>query len=229
MRAMAIGCVVLLLTVAACKKSVEGESKRWTSANRTVDELSVLYPGFKTALEEQRQKAKAAMDAAEAVSDEKQRISAMSAANSMLTSGFVGELRDADQSIKKIRDKVIEVSGKAADESDRLTAKQAADQATQVVTQVEGVLKRGATDAASAGILLKKVTTDLRAAQDTLDRVAKIAQDKQQAKEAAQQPAAGGTGQAPAEQPAATWTCDHCDHNNPAEATTCQNCGAPHP
>jgi ABC-type transporter Mla subunit MlaD len=224
---MAIGCVALLLMVAACKKSVEGESKRWTSANRTADELIVLYPGFKAALEEQRQKAKTAMDAAEAVSEEKQRIDKMAAANTMLTSGFVGQLRDADQTIKKIREKAIEISGKATDESDRMTARQAADQATRVVVQVEGMLKQGAPDAASAAIKLRKVTEDLRAAQDNLDRAARIAQDKQRAKESAEK-----AEKAPAntQQPAAeVWTCEYCDHKNPSEATACENCGAARP
>jgi hypothetical protein len=227
MRTMAIGCVALLLVVAACKKSVEGEAKRWTSANSTVDELIVLYPGFKAALEEQRQKAKAAMDAAEAISEETQRIDKMAAANTLLTSGFVGQLRDADRTIKKIREKAIEISGKATDESDRMTARQAADQANRVIAQVEGSLRQGVPDAASAAIMLRKVTEDLRAAQDNLERAARIAQDKRRATEAAEQ-----AEKAPAntEPPAAqAWTCEYCDHKNPSDSTTCQNCGAARP
>lgn len=229
MRAMTIGFLALLFTVVACKKSVEGESKRWTNANRKVDELAVLYPGFKTALEEQRQRATVAMDAAKAVSDEKQRIDKMDAANDMLTTGFVGQLRDADQTIKKIREKLVDVAGKAVDESDRLSAEQAADQAKRVVADVESMLKRGAADAASAAIVLRKVTEDLRAADMNLDRAAKIAQDKQRAKQGTQGPKAGQPGgQPPADQAAQTWTCEYCGTVNPKDNATCHNCGAAH-
>ena len=224
-------CLIALFAFTACKKSVEGESKRWDSGIRTVDELGVLYPSFKAALEVQRQKAIVAMDAAKSVADEKERISKMASANNLLMGGFAGQLRDVDATIKQIRQKLVEVTGKSTDESDRLSAKQAADGAERVLADVAATLRRGAQDPASADVLLKKVTADLRAAQDNIDKVARATTDKQTAKQpqTGAQAGSGQPGTATEPAAAASWTCEYCSTANSGDATVCSNCGAAHP
>ena len=224
-------CFSLLIAVGACSKSVEGETKRWDSANRKVAELSALYPGFKTALEEQRAKATAAMDAAKQVAGKEAQIEAMASANNLLTLGFVGQLADVDAKIKRIRRKAIDVPQKATDQADRTSARAAADQATQIITSVEAQLRQGAPAVSAAKLVLRKVSNDLREAESGLDRVARVAKGKDQAKKKAEKAAgaagagkAGKTGdKAPAE---ATWTCEYCDSVNQASANSCHNCGA---
>ncbi|WP_428262386.1 zinc finger Ran-binding domain-containing protein [Haliangium sp.] len=229
-----------LLCAAACSKSVEGEGKRWQRNLNSVKELSVLYPGFKGALEAQRATAEAAMKEAEAISGEEQRIEKMAAANQLLDGGFVGQLADVDRTTKKIRELIVTVSGKTKDEADRLSARQAAESAERVLSEVQTTLARGAPDPAAAAVVLKKVSADLRAATSNLDKVARAVRDKERKDEEANakagqggdKAAAGATdpkgagGTAPA---AATWTCEYCDHQNAAEATTCSNCGAARP
>lgn len=236
MRLLTLG-LIALFGLSACSKSVEGESRRWEQGQRKVEELGVLYPRFKDALEAQRQKAEAAMEAARSVGDEKQRIEEMAAANQLLSGGFVGQLAAVDASIKKIREQIVEVSGKAADESDRLSARQAAQGAERVLAEVKTTLNRGAGDPAAAAVLLKKVSSDLRAAENNLKRVARAVRDKQRAREAEEKAAKAadeaGTGQAGSagagEQAAQAWTCEYCDSASPADADTCHNCGAPRP
>jgi hypothetical protein len=219
-------CFLALTVFAACKKSVKGESKRWERANQTVDELAVQYPGFKSALEEQRSKAKAAMEAAEKISDEEERIDKMSEANKLLTGGFIGQLGDVDKKEKKIRDEIVDAAGLAADEAARMSIQKAVEHAEHTLAEVDAVLKRGAPNKTEAAILLKKVTSDLNAAEKTLKRVTKGAEDKKA--EAAEK---GDVSGAPAagEPEGATWTCAYCNTVNAAKRTTCSNCGADRP
>ncbi len=230
MRKLAL-CFIAVLAIAGCKKTVKGESKRWTSNNQTVDELGVLYPNFKKPLEEQRAKAKAAMDAAEKVEEKKKRISQMSSANNLLMAGFVGQLSDVDATKKKIDERIVEVSGKAADQADRMSAQQAAENAKRVLAQVDATLKKGAPDVTSANIILKKVTADLRAAEENLDKAASMAQDKQTAKtDKATAEKAAADKAAQEKKAAETWTCEFCGTvNKTADGNKCGNCGADRP
>jgi len=43
--------MVFVLLLAACSKSVEGESKKWTANTATVTTLAAQYPGFQPAVE----------------------------------------------------------------------------------------------------------------------------------------------------------------------------------
>ena len=56
--------VAAALVLGACSKSVEGESKRWTSNTAKVTELGAQYPGFKPALEARKTSAQAIFDEA---------------------------------------------------------------------------------------------------------------------------------------------------------------------
>ena len=234
MKKLALCCLFLTLVLAiGCKKSVEGESKTWDRANQTVEELKVLYPGFKAALVEQQTAAKTAMEAAKAVDGEKDKIKQMAAANSLLTGGFVGQLSQVDAAKKKIRSTVVELAGKAADERDKASMEKATQQADQILAEVETTLKRGAKNTTEASVILKKVTADLESAEATLNMVAKTAGDKEAAKAAAAKAeadkiAADEAAAAKAKEPPPPWKCEYCSTDNPAERTACKNCGADH-
>ena len=97
------------LALPACKKTVEGESKRWSSNTQKVKELSALYPGFSAPLKAQLAQAEKAMAAAKEVGDKEASAKAMAAANSMLSSGFIGKLKRVDSKIKSLRAKATKV------------------------------------------------------------------------------------------------------------------------
>src|SRR5262245_8585183 len=69
---------------AACKKTVEGESKAWTRGVERVQSLATLYPGFAPALTAQRQRAEEAMKAADGVSNAEEKAKKMGEANNLL-------------------------------------------------------------------------------------------------------------------------------------------------
>jgi chromosome segregation ATPase len=217
-------CFLAVMVFAGCKKSVEGENKTWNRANQTVDELAVQYPGFKTALKAQQKQAKSAMDAAKEVSDEKQKIDEMSAANKLLTSGFVAQLRDVDKTKKKIRDKIVDATGMATNDPEGMSIKKAIEQAEQAISEIDPVLKRGANDPTEATVILKKVTANLESAEKTLDRVTKSVKDKK----AAEAKPAGDVVKEPAakDDKPADWKCKYCDTVNKPERKSCSNCGA---
>ena len=229
-----VALALALLTPTACKKTLEGETKRWDSGNATVTRLAAEYPSFKAALEEQRRVATQAMDAAKQVSGDEQRIDAMSKANNLLTGGFVGELDGVDRKKKEIRTKIVDVPAKAKEDGDRNSARSAADMANRIITEVESRLKQGAADPTAAQIVMKKVTEELRDADSALDKVASSIRSKEQAAAKADQAAGGATsgdtGKAgDTGKEAAAWTCEYCSHKNPADAEVCAECGAKKP
>lgn len=230
MRRIAVVTIALLVLGMGCKKTEKGENQRWKNATKSVEELKVLYPGFKQALTEQYDQAKTLMDQAEKLSDEDDRIKKMSEANNLLSRGFVPQLAGVDAKQKAIQSKIVEITTKAADQSDRAGAQQAADNAKRTIAQVDAALKKGAPDAKSAAIIVSKVTADLDAAERLLGKVANMAQQKQGAAAAPAAKTPGSNPPAANAQPAAEpWTCEYCGHTNEHDHESCGNCGAARP
>ncbi len=217
-----------LFALPACKKTVEGESKRWTSTTQRVQELQALYPGFAAPLKEQLKKAEAVMEAAKGLSDEQAKIKKMAEANSVALEGFAGQLGDVERLQKRIREKVTTATTGVTDKNDRLAATQAASDAQRALTAADETLKKGATDIVGANAVVRKVEGDLSVADKNLDRVIDAAKAKQ--KTTAKPDEKKGGGAAPASGgPAAPaqWKCSYCSHQNDPKLAKCGNCGAP--
>lgn len=229
MRRVVLYAVAILMLSVACKKTEGNENKRWEQANKDVDELTVLYPGFKAALEQQRTEAKTAMEAAKAVEDKDSRISKMSSANNKLTGGFITQLKGVDAKKKAIQAKIVQVTGGAGDKADRASAQQAAENAKKVIAKVEATLKKGAPDVKSARVIMKQVTADLQSATSNLGMAAKMAQQKKDAKNPKAKTGTGAATTLVAPPKAAKWTCEYCDHENKGDATHCAQCNALRP
>jgi hypothetical protein len=226
--------VILGLALAglpACKKTVEGENKRWTSTTRRVQELQALYPGFAAPLKDQLKKAEAVMEAAKGISDEQEKIKKMAEANALALEGFAGKLGDVERLQKQIREKVTTATTSVTDRNDRLAAKQAADDAQRALTSSDETLRRGATDSVGANAIVRRVESDLSTAERNLDRVISAAKARQKAAAAKTPEAKGGkAGAAPGAPTApAPWKCAYCSHSNDPKAAKCTNCGAPRP
>jgi len=226
--------LITLLLVPGCKKSVEGESKRWTRNTAHVQELAALYPGFKTALKAQRAKAARAMKAAKAVSDKDQSAKKMAEANGMLSGGLVSKLDSTDKKVKSVRDKIVRAATAARDKNDRMAVRAATRNARELLNRTETRLKRGAPEIAAASAILTRAASDLGSAERGLDQVIRAAKNKARAKKAAARARATPTrGAARAKGAAASkpalvaqWTCEYCGAKNKAAATKCSNCGA---
>jgi len=220
--------MVFILLLAACSKSVEGESKKWTANTATVTTLAAQYPGFQPALEARKQSAQKVFDDA-AKLDGEQKIEKLSAANSTLMGGFVSDLNRIDTKLKKLRESRVEAASQAGDASSRLGAKVAAEDAQKTVDRVEATLKQGAKDEASANAVLKKVNADIKTAQSAVDKVLAVDKKKKD-KVADDKKAAADTkvkDKSDAAAKTAPWTCEYCKSENPHTENKCKSCGAP--
>lgn len=214
---------------AACKKTEEGESRQWKRSLEDLGGLSVTYPGFKAALQDLQSKAERAMDEAIAVADKEARIEAMAKANRMLSTGFTDGLRKADDRIKKLRKRLVDLAGSAATDAEKLSLAEAKTQVEKAIESAETKLRQGASDVATAATVVKNATKDLDFARDALkgvsDRISARVRSEKNAK-AAQVDKEAAAAQAE-EAKVAPWTCEYCSHENPHDAAKCSNCGAP--
>lgn len=219
-----------ILLVTGCSKTVEGESKAWTANVAQVNALMAQYPGMKPALEARLAAAQKSWDATGSMSGDAQ-IDAMAKANAELNAGFVNDLKGLDAKLKKLRESSVEVAAKAGDDSSRLGAKVAAEDAQKTVARVEKTLADGAKDEAAATAVMKKVLADIDTAQSAINKVSAVDKDKADKKaedeKAAQDKAAAD--KAAADAAVADWTCEYCSTTNKHDVTACSSCGAPRP
>lgn len=219
----------MLLLVTACAKTVEGESKKWDANVTKVNALGAKYPGMKPALDARLAASKATWDSANGISDEESKIKAMAAANSAIMAGFVTKLDGVEGSLAKLRESRVSAASMAGDESSRLAAKLAAEDAQKTIDRVEKTLKDGAKDEASATAVVDKVVADIETAQKAVDKVLEGDKKKAEDKAAADKAADDKAAKADADKAAAVadWTCEYCGTANKHDATACSSCGAP--
>ncbi len=219
---------VLVLLVGGCKQSVEGETQAWERNVAQVKELAAQYPGFKPALDARLAAAQKIHDAAEGLGDEA-KIAKLSEANTTIRKDFVGDLAGLDDKMKKLRESRAEAAAKAGDESSRLGAKVAAEDAKGALDRAEATLAKGAADEAAAAAVVKKIAADLDAAQSAIDKVVGADKQKKTDAEADAKAKADADAKAKAEAEAkvAPWKCEYCGHENAHDLGKCEQCGAP--
>ena len=220
----------MILLVTGCSKTVEGESQKWDANVAKVNGLGAKYPGMKPALDARLTAAKTTYDSAASL-EEKAKIEAMAAANTALMGGFVTKLDGVEGSLAKLRESRVAAASMAGDESSRLAAKLAAEDAQKTIERVEKTLKDGAKDEASATAIVDKVTTDIATSQKAVDKVLEGDKKKADAKDADKAATDAAAAKADADKAAAVadWTCEFCDTTNKHDATACSSCGAPKP
>ncbi len=230
LRPLLLAVFAFCLLITGCAKSVEGETQRWESNVSTVNALSAKYPGMKPALEARLASAKATFDSAASQADDA-KIKTLSAANNALMTGFVTDLNELDKSLAKLRESRVEAASMAGDESSRLAAKVAAEDAAATIKRVEKTLETGAKDEASAKAIVDQIKADIATAQKAVDKV--LEGDKKKADAAADKAATdkADADKAAADKKAETaeWVCKYCDAHNKHDATSCASCGAAKP
>lgn len=221
---------VVMLLLGGCKKSVEGEQQAWKSNVEQVNGLMAQYPGFKPALEQRMAKATELHGAADTL-DGDAKIEKLSEASSTLMAGYVRELAGIDEAMKSLRTKRVEAASQAGDESTRLGAKVAAEDATKALDRAEKALATGANDEASATAVVKTVKSDIETAAKAVESVLKADKSKKDEKAAAGEAkeAKDAAAKAEADAKVAPWKCEFCGGENPHDETACKSCGAPRP
>ncbi len=227
-KAMLTVLTALTLSLSGCSKSVEGESKRWQTNTATVNTLEAQYPGLKGALEARKASADRIFSAASGLQGDA-KIDKLAEANSALMSGFVRDLQQIDEKIKKLRESRALAATNAGDAASRRGADVAAEDAAKVIARAQAMLEKGAADEATAKVLIKKASDDLDAAQKAIDKV--VAADKSK-KDSVKADKADAKADAKADEAAAAakvapWKCSYCDSENPHDVSSCNSCGAP--
>ena len=227
-RSLVVWLAVVMMLLGGCKKTLEGQQSAWKANVARVDALMAKYPGFEPALTQRLTAAKTVHAKAEGLTGQEQ-IDTLSAANSALMKGFVGKMGKLDSMMKELRGKRVEVAAKAGDESSRLGAKMAAQDAQKALDRAHKALAAGAKDEASATAVIGTVIDDLKTADKALDKVLAADRDKKDAKAAQSKAAADEAAKVKAEAEAkvARWSCEYCGSHNPHTEGSCKSCGAP--
>ncbi len=218
-------CIAIaLLFCSACKKSVEGEAKRYRANKDRLNELIALYPGFEKPLQARLDKGEKIFDEAKGMSDKEAGAERMGDAIEAVTSGFISDLDDIEDKLNEVKDKAVEAATSATDAATASGAKLAAEQANKTIAAVEAALKAGATDESKAKAIVGKALRDLEAAEKTLGKVTAAAAGKKAAEESKTKEAAAEKAAEKAEK--ADWKCEYCTAANPHTDHKCKSCGA---
>src|SRR5210317_596735 len=103
----AIVAIALITLACSCRKSPEGETKKWERNVATAKDAIALHPSFSAVLKAELSAAEAAMEAASAETDAKVKTKKMSAANQVLSGGTFGLLSKAERELKELRSSMI--------------------------------------------------------------------------------------------------------------------------
>lgn len=235
-----------LLLVAGCKKTVEGEIKKWDRAVQSAKGQVALYPGFAGVLNGEIDAAAAACKATETIADEKARATAMAKARSLLGQGTLGMLQELRTSIDRLKHDKMRIGGSGGDIfEDRRGKEQFVADADKVLSEVEALLKAGAPDRTAATAVLQKAQSDLKVVHAVGRRLIDAIEAQERAKREAAKagaaaknttgtapavpaPVTSSSGKAPAPAAAAqkVVTCKYCGRKNPVGTTRCPGCGA---
>jgi len=101
--------LVAIIAINACGPTLESSKEAWTKNQDAVSKLKKEYPVFATLIDKKHEEAKSVWKEAEGISDENKKIEKMSSANSLLSSGVMGNLRnmkDKMSSLKSKKDKL---------------------------------------------------------------------------------------------------------------------------
>jgi hypothetical protein len=221
-------CALLFLAT-SCKKSVEGETKKFETNIKRLNDLMAQYPSFKTALESVKKDAQSKMDAASKVSGDDAKIKAMAEANSVASPQFVYQLADIEDQKNKLKSLITKATQNANDGNDREAARSARNNANDAIYDADRKLRDASvSNASDAEAVLRPVMSSLSSAMSDLNSVISTADGKKQAEKKAEKDnkAAEDTKKAEEEKKAAPVVCGYCKNSNPAGTAKCSGCGA---
>ena len=228
-----IPVIILLAFAMSCKKTVESQKKAFENNVKKVNELSFEYPSFAEMIKEQISAAEAVMNEAEAIADEKAKIDKMTIANSLLRTKFITNLDNIKELTRSIKTKSIEIRALNMQYNERVSADQAISNGESVINNSIEKLKSAVKIRSDAEALSGLVLSDLKAAEDNINRVIKIVKDREaKEKQAAEKKveekkAEEAKAEAVKEEQNKLIKCEYCGTENLATAANCKNCGAP--
>lgn len=171
----------LVMTLIACKKSVEGETATWEANKVKLKKLRASYPNFATLLDKELKNAEAKWKEAQKIGNEEEKIKKMAEANYTFNQGLVYELsmvetkmENLDQKSKELS-KSITAKNVSLSNSQLKTVLDANNEAKDVLLKVEKLLnKKDVISEDKAYLSLKEANKSLTDAQASLDEALRV-------------------------------------------------------
>lgn len=177
-----------LITLWACKKTVEGETRNWEANVSKLKKLRATYPAFASVLDDELKRAEAKWKEAQGIGNEEEKIKKMSDANYTFTQGFVYELSNLEtrmETMKRKSRELIDLSTSPRVEIDKRDLREIirlSDQTKETIAQVEKMLARGDKSSDQAYRLIKDANSTLSTAETNVDNALRTLQEAQNAK-----------------------------------------------
>lgn len=216
-------CFSLLIFTACGKATVESEQKAWAANLQTIERFSGEYPAFKTVFAEVKTKATDAMKAAESISGEEEKITAMSAANALLKPRFLRDLETIKSTTQRLKDLMVKAPTKVQGADFAQAISIAVKEAELTINKADMSLRTASpTTLDQAQGITSAIEQELSASNkrinDIISTFEKAQNAAQQAAEKVKQEEAAATAQI---------KCRSCGSMNAAKSSTCGQCGAP--
>lgn len=232
MKKLSILLIISIFVINACGPTLESSNENWQANQKAMVQLKSDYPVFTPLIDQKIDEAKKVWDAAQSISEEEKKLDKMVEANSILSSGAIGNLRNMKTKISSLKTKkeaLMKLNANSYQLDDKAanatrTVKQAISSAESVlymsadefsINEAPGKLDRafvGLTDA------YKEVEIVIGLINDANK---KVAQEKQKQEQQIQ------AEKAKEEKAKADIKCEYCGTMNKPENTKCSSCGAP--
>jgi hypothetical protein len=228
-----IPLMIILALALSCKKTVESQKKAFDNNLKKANELIFEYPSFADIIKEQITAAETAMKEAEAISEEKLKIEKIGSAGSLLRTRFISNLDSISSTIQSVKSKSVDIRSLNMQYNERISADQAISNSNSAIINAQEKLKSAVTNISEAEALSGLVLSNLKAAEDNIDRVIKIVKDREAGEKKAaqekidQEKAAAAKVEAEKAEKNKLIKCEYCGTENLASAVECKNCGAP--
>ena len=151
--------LVLVSCLLACKPTVDGELREWTSNVEATREFESRWPGFTPVLQSTRAEAETLMQAADGITSDDARAEVMDAANKVL-GPLVGRLRSAAAKLDELDAAARRLDRLRIEEQDQRKVQDAKDAAAQIHAEVGKALADAApaNQAAALRVLDEQIT-----------------------------------------------------------------------
>jgi len=231
MRKLSILLIISIFTINACGPTLESSNDDWKSNQDAMVQLKSNYPVFTPLIDQKLDEAKTVWEASQGISDEEKKLDKMVEANSILSSGAIGSLRNMKSKISSLKSKkegLMKLSANSYQLEEKAsnatrTVKDAIVNAEKVlfmntdeftVNDAVGKLDRAFTGLTDA---YKEVEIVINLINDANNKVAQEKKDKEQKIQVEKEKI---------EKAKADVKCGYCGTMNKAENTKCSSCGA---
>lgn len=225
-QAIHLSIIPLLLLLSCAKPTTESETKKWTTAQKTLQVLATKYPNFDAALQVVKQESAMQWEAALKVTEQEQQIAAMQTANTAACPEFVRQLDQVEDKIESLKSLCTRSTRGAVDRIDNESLRIARNNAQRTLSSMDYLLKNNVVHSpVEATIVTNEATKKIKNARNNVTKVLKRIADKVRAKK--QQKKVAKDKKEATTKTSKSVKCSYCSVKNSSSASTCKGCGAP--